>query len=161
MVESYNRIFGSGPSGIVITVFIWIIALQISSYLSIPLMKISPLFRRFLIILFTMDASILIVWSLIVLPPATRGKKFISRGPYQYVRHPLYAAFIWSGTGIISMIYKSWLLLIFIIPIHIFWVWHIQKEEKFLINQFGSKYEDYIMKTPQFFPKYISSNEDE
>ena len=59
------------------------------------------------------------------------------------------------------MIYKSWLLLIFIIPIHIFWVWHIQKEEKFLINQFGSKYEDYIMKTPQFFPKYISSKEDE
>ena len=87
------------------------------------------------------------------------GKKLIFKGPYQYVRHPLYAAFIWSGTGIISMVYKSWLLLIFIIPIHIFWVWHIQKEEKFLLNQFGQEYEQYMMRTPQFFPKYISSKE--
>ena len=124
-------------------------------------MSISPLFRNILIVLFTIDASILIVWSLMVLPISDRGKKLISKGPYQYVRHPLYAAFIWSGTGIISMIYKSWLLLIFIIPIHIFWVWHIQKEEKFLLDQFGSEYEQYMMKTPQFFPKYISSKVDE
>ena len=161
MIKSYRRIFGSGPSGIFITILMWIIAIQISYYFSIPMMRISPLFRNILIILFTIDATILIVWSLIVLPPATRGKIFIFKGPYQYVRHPLYAAFIWSGTGIISMIYKSWLLLIFIIPIHIFWVWHIQKEEEFLINKFGVDYENYMIKVPQFFPKYISSNEEE
>jgi len=159
MVDRYNRIFGSGPTGIATTILIWIICIQISTLFSIPEMRISPLFRSILIVLFTIDASILIVWSLMVLPIDDRGKKLISKGPYQYVRHPLYAAFIWSGTGIISMIYKSWLLLIFIIPIHIFWVWHIQKEEKFLLNQFGQEYEQYMMRTPQFFPKYISSKE--
>ena len=151
MFERYNRIFGSGPTGIAITILIWIIAFQISSFFSIPDDRV----------LFTIDAIILIVWSLIVLPIGSRGKKFISIGPFQYVRHPLYAAFIWSGAGIVSMIYKAWLLLIFIIPIHIFWVWHIQKEEKFLLDQFGSEYEQYMMKTPQFFPKYISSKVDE
>ena len=161
MFERYNRIFGSGPTGIAITILIWIIALQISSFFSIPEMNISSLFRKILIVLFTIDAVILIVWSLIVLPIGSRGKKFISTGPYQYVRHPLYAVFIWSGTGIVSMIFKSWLLLIFIIPIHIFWVWHIQKEENFLLDQFGSEYEQYMMKIPQFFPKYISSKADE
>lgn len=159
MVDRYNRIFGSGPTGIATTILIWISCIQISTFFSIPEMSISPLFRNILIVLFTIDASILIIWSLMVLPISDRGKKLISKGPYQYVRHPLYAAFIWSGTGIISMIYKSWLLLIFIIPIHIFWVWHIQKEEKFLLNQFGPEYEQYMMSTPQFFPKYISSKE--
>tara|TARA_X000001036_G_scaffold92900_1_gene85383 strand:+ start:1058 stop:1570 length:513 start_codon:yes stop_codon:yes gene_type:complete len=159
MVNSYNKIFGSGITGIAITILIWIICIKISTFFSIPEMGISPLFRKILIILFSIDSSILIVWSLMVLPIGDRGNKFISNGPYQYVRHPFYAAFIWSGTGIISMIYKSWLLLIFIIPIHIFWVWHIQKEEKLLLNQFGYEYEQYMMKTPQFFPRYISSKE--
>ena len=159
MNNRYIRIYGSGPTGIATTILLWIICIQVSNYFSIPEMGISPLFRNILIVLFSIDASILIVWSLMVLPIGDRGNKFISKGPYRYVRHPLYAAFIWSGTGIVSMIYKSWLLLIFIIPIHIFWAWHIQKEEKFLLNQFGYEYEQYMMNTPQFFPKYISSTE--
>ena len=159
MNNRYTRIFGSGPTGIATTILLWFICIQVSNYFSIPEMGVSPLFRNILIVLFSIDASILIVWSLMVLPIGDRGNKFISKGPYRYVRHPLYAAFIWSGTGIVSMIYKSWLLLIFIIPIHIFWAWHIQKEEKFLLNQFGYEYEQYMMKTPQFFPKYISSTE--
>ena len=159
MNNRYTRIFGSGPTGIATTILLWIICIQVSNYFPIPEMGISPLFRNILIVLFSIDASTLIVWSLMVLPIGDRGNKFISKGPYRYVRHPLYAAFIWSGTGIVSMIYKSWPLLIFIIPIHIFWAWHIQKEEKFLLNQFGDEYEQYMMKTPQFFPKYISSTE--
>ena len=158
MLETYNRIFGSGPTGILITVLIWIISIKISFIMPIPEMGISPLFRKILIVLFSFDAAILIIWSLIALPISDRGNKLIINGPYQYVRHPLYAAFIWSGPGIVSMIYKSWLLLKLIIPIHIFWVWHIQKEERFMLTKFGPEYEQYMIKTPQFFPRYISSN---
>ena len=79
----------------------------------------------------------------------------ITKGPYQFVRHPVYAAFIWSGTGIMAMTYKSWLLIVFVIPIHIFWAWHVQKEEKHMIDKFGSAYADYIKTTGQFFPRFI------
>lgn len=158
---SYKRIFGSGLSGLVVTIMIWMLALQISSFFAIPEMRISKLFRQILLLFFTIDAFILIIWSLMVLPSGIRANKLILEGPYQYVRHPLYAAFIWSGTGIISLIYNSWLLLIFIIPIHIFWVWHIQKEEKYLIEKFGTEYEGYMIKIPQFFPRYISIKENE
>ncbi len=65
MLETYNRIFGSGPTGILITVLIWIISIKISFIMPIPEMGISPLFRIILIVLFSIDATILIIWSLI------------------------------------------------------------------------------------------------
>ena len=93
------------------------------------------------------------------MPPSARAKTLITTGPYQYVRHPIYAAFIWSGTGIMAMAYKSWLLIIFVIPIHIFWVWHVQKEENYMIDKFGSAYADYMNTIGQFFPRFTVDRE--
>ena len=155
MSGRYNNIFGSGPTGVLTTVFLWIVALQISTWVSIPEMRIAPTFRWILIILFSIDAAVLLVWSHIILPPSVRAKTLITTGPYQFVRHPIYAVFIWSGTGIMAMTYKSWLLIFFVIPIHIFWAWHVQKEEKHMIDKFGPAYADYIKTTGQFFPRFI------
>ena len=154
MKNGYKNIFGCGPTGVLITVLLWILALQISTWISIPEMRIAPTFRYILIVLFSIDSTLLLVWSHIVLPPSVRAKTLITTGPYQYVRHPIYAAFIWSGTGILAMVYKSWLLIIFIIPIHIFWTWHIQKEEKHMLEKFGSEYKNYMNSTGQFFPRF-------
>ena len=154
MKSGYKNIFGSGPTGVLITVLLWVLALQISTWISIPEMRIAPTFRYILIVLFSIDAILLFVWSHIILPPSIRAKTLITAGPYQYVRHPIYAAFIWSGTGIMAMVYKSWLLIIFIIPIHIFWTWHIQKEEKHMLEKFGSEYKNYMNSTGQFFPRF-------
>ena len=155
MAGRYNNIFGSGPTGILTTGLLWVLALQINTLVSIPEMHIAPIFRWVLILLFSIDAAVLLVWSHIILPPSVRAKTLITEGPYQFVRHPIYAAFIWSGTGIMAMTYKSWLLIVFVIPIHIFWVWHVQKEEKHMIDKFGSAYADYIKTTGQFFPRFI------
>ena len=154
MVGRYKKIFGSGPTGVLTTVLLWVLALQISTWISIPEMQIAPTFRWILIVLFSIDAAVLLVWSHIILPPSVRAKTLITTGPYQFVRHPIYSAFIWSGTGIMALTYKSWLLIIFVIPIHIFWAWHVQKEEKHMIDKFGSAYADYINTTGQFFPRF-------
>ena len=155
MSDRYNNIFGSGPTGVLTTVLLWVVALQISTWVSIPEMHIAPIFRWVLILLFSIDAAVLLVWSHIILPPSVRAKTLITKGPYQFVRHPIYAAFIWSGTGIMAMTYRSWLLIVFVIPIHIFWVWHVQKEEKHMIDKFGSAFADYIKTSGQFFPRFI------
>ena len=160
MAGRYNNIFGSGPTGVITTVFLWIVALQISAWLSIPEMRIAPTFRWILIALFSIDALVLLIWSHIILPPSSRAKTLVTKGPYQYVRHPIYAAFIWSGTGILAMVYKSWLLIIFVIPIHIFWAWHVQKEEEYMIERFGVDYAEYMNKTGQFFPRFTVDRTD-
>ena len=154
MKNGYKNIFGSGPTGVLTTVFLWVVALQISTWVSIPEMRIATTFRWILIVLFSIDAAVLLVWSHIILPPSFRAKTLITTGPYKFVRHPIYTAFIWSGTGIMAMVYKSWLLIIFVIPIHIFWAWHVQKEENHMIDKFGSAYAEYINTTGQFFPRF-------
>ena len=159
MKNNYKKIFGSGPTGVLTTVLLWVLALQISAWISIPEMQIAPTFRWILIALFSIDAVVLLLWSHIILPPSIRANTLITTGPYQYVRHPIYAVFIWSGTGILAMVYKSWLLIIFVIPIHIFWVWHIQKEENYMIDKFGSGYTDYMNTTGQFFPRFTVERE--
>ena len=159
MKNNYKKIFGSGPTGVLTTVLLWVLALQISAWISIPEMQIAPTFRWILIALFSIDAVLLLLWSHIIFPPLARAKTLITTGPYQYVRHPIYAAFIWSGTGILAMVYKSWLLIIFVIPIHIYWVWHVQKEENYMIDKFGSAYTDYMNTTGQFFPKFTVHRE--
>ena len=159
MKNNYKKIFGSGPTGELTTVLMWVLALQISGWISIPEMQIAPTFRGILIALFRIDAGVLLLWRHIILPPSIRANTLITTGPYQYVRHPIYAVFIWSGTGILAMVYKSWLLIIFVIPIHIFWVWHIQKEENYMIDKFGSGYTDYMNTTGQFFPRFTVDRE--
>ena len=82
--------FGSGPAGVLTTILLWVLALQISTWINIPEMKIAPTFRWILIVLFSIDAVVLLLWSHIILPPLARAKTLITTGPYQYVRHPIY-----------------------------------------------------------------------
>ena len=73
MSDRYNNIFGSGPTGVLTTVLLWVVALQISTWVSIPEMHIAPIFRWVLILLFSIDAAVLLVWSHIILPPSVRA----------------------------------------------------------------------------------------
>jgi len=152
IVINYRRIFGAGPTGLVVTVGIWVAALQLEAFLGIPKIGIGPAFRWILFIFFAVDAVTTIVWSFFVLPPHQRGKKLVTTGPYQFVRHPLYSAIIWSGTGMVAVWFRSWFVIASALPISIFWSWHVQKEELYMIKKFGDEYREYMKNTGQFFP---------
>ena len=85
MKNSYKNMFGSGPTGVLTTILLWVLALQVSTWINIPEMKIAPTFRWILIVLFSIDAVVLLLWSHIILPPLARAKTLITTGPYQYV----------------------------------------------------------------------------
>lgn len=81
------------------------------------------------------------------------NQKLITSGPYQYIRHPMYTAFLLlhiaialiTGNWFFAMIWVGGLLVIFILRIH--------REEAMLIEQFGFEYEEYMKKTGRLFPK--------
>ena len=83
MKNNYKKIFGSGPTGVLTTVLLWVLALQISTWISIPEMQIAPTFRWILIVLFSIDAAVLLVWSHIIMPPSARATTLVTPGPYQ------------------------------------------------------------------------------
>jgi len=150
----YTRILGAGPTGIATTVFVWAAAYFLGVLLGIPFIGMNPTFRLVLFWFFALDFTVTVIWSLLALPPLERGKKLVISGPYRLMRHPFYAAFIWSGTGAVAMWFQSWLLIFSVIPIHIFWVWHIRGEERFMLEQFSQDYKAYMETTGQFFPVF-------
>lgn len=78
----------------------------------------------------------------------------IQSGPFNYVRHPLYASLIWIFIGA-SITYCNPLalaetLLIFLPAMH----YRAHLEEKVLIVKFAESYPDYCRRTFRFFPRW-------
>ncbi|UCE07147.1 MAG: isoprenylcysteine carboxylmethyltransferase family protein [bacterium] len=116
-------------------------------------------FGKILIIL----SIVLIIYSIVYLGIKKR-KGLVTSGPYRFVRHPQYTAFLlltigftgWSYFYITAFFGMSWLsaeetialwyleLLAYIILAFI--------EEKYLLKQFGTDYENYKNNTPLFVP---------
>jgi protein-S-isoprenylcysteine O-methyltransferase Ste14 len=86
----------------------------------------------------------------------TKGKHvLVSRGPYRWVRHPLYST---AAIGLISLgvLAANWFMLaaaclafaaiaLLVVP----------REEAELIRKFGNEYKKYILRTGKFVPRLI------
>lgn len=79
------------------------------------------------------------------------GQALITDGPYRYVRHPMYLAFIGIFIGV-ELLLGSWLILL-AIPLVSFFIWQSKQEEFILEQEFGQAYRDYQQKTGMLLPK--------
>ena len=81
-----------------------------------------------------------------------KPKNIISSGLYKYVRHPIYSSnlLLLLGTFIIS---GSYLMLINILILSLFYIISAYREEKYLINNF-TYYKNYSKNTGMFVPRY-------
>ncbi|MBY0385976.1 isoprenylcysteine carboxylmethyltransferase family protein [bacterium] len=74
-------------------------------------------------------------------------------GPYQYIRHPQYVAFVLVMLGFLF----QWPTLVTLIMFPILLVTYIRlsiREEIDVGNEFGERYRRYAQATPRFFPKW-------
>ncbi len=152
--KTYKRIFGVGPVGLITTFLVWALFFYTEKWIGLPPMKISGIFRIFLLVVLGLDAVYLYVGGMIVLMKNQWGNKLVTQGPYQFIRHPFYSALIYSATGSLALWLYSWALLISVIPLTLFWSWLATKEERYIIDRFGDEYLQYMKKTGQFFPSY-------
>jgi len=66
----------------------------------------------------------------------------ITTGPYRLSRHPMYVAWTLAYFGLILVLDSAWLLIL--APILAVWVhWESGREERRLLEAFGSLYEGY------------------
>jgi protein-S-isoprenylcysteine O-methyltransferase Ste14 len=81
--------------------------------------------------------------------------KLITTGVFKWVRHPMYAAFVAIAAAQIFML-QNWIIgpafLVSAIP---FYLHRVKREEKMLINKFGSEYLDYMNCTGEVIPKPV------
>ena len=154
--KAFKINFGVGPIGTLFSIIVWMAALAIEKAANIPSMSIHPALRVGLIIMFVVDALYLWIGSNYQLRRKGSGNRLVSKGPYQYIRHPIYSIFIYSLTGLLSMVFRSWTLIISVIPINLFWSWIVTFEESEMLKKFGGKYQEFIEKTGQFLPSWTA-----
>ncbi|HEX9756301.1 MAG TPA: isoprenylcysteine carboxylmethyltransferase family protein [Nitrospiria bacterium] len=88
-----------------------------------------------------------------VLYSAQRTQTLAVTGPYAYIRHPQYAAFVLIMLGFLF----QWptLLTLLMFPILLYMYMHLaRREEAEVEKQFGEAYSRYKAVTPMFFPNF-------
>lgn len=159
MTEKHLPIFGVGPYLISTIALITLFALALNYLKIIPTYTINPI-KPFFVIIGTILIIIGIVFWLLAVIKSKIGKSIrnndlITTGIYGYVRHPIYATFLYIFTGII-VVYGN--ILLFILPL-IFWalltITMKKTEEAWLMDLYGDDYINYSKKVNRFIPKVI------
>lgn len=81
------------------------------------------------------------------------GGNLVTGGPYSLMRNPMYAGTLLIGVGIISILLRLWALPIFVIIYLVIYMPQVDREEAFLLERFGKKYEEYCATTPKYLPR--------
>ncbi len=77
----------------------------------------------------------------------------LKHGPYQYVRHPFYAAYLlfWIGTALASPGLLPWLAPL--VMLRVYWTAAKFEERKFASSNLASDYQRYRSKAGMFIPR--------
>ena len=108
---------------------------------------------RFTGLVLTFMGFLLMNWSVIILDKQFSiditiqdDHQLVTKGPYHYIRHPRYTGIIVFLLGI-SLVFLSWISLIFVFATIIVLIWRIQDEEKLMHEEFKTEWEEYKEKT--------------
>lgn len=80
------------------------------------------------------------------------GHALIQGGPYALVRNPMYLGIILIGFGIVLILFKWWVVCIFLLFFVIRYLLLIFKEEKKLSFAFAPTYQNYCREVPRLMP---------
>ena len=155
-MNTYERIFGAGPRGLLISLVLLALAWQWESVVGLRHITANYWVCWGVFVFSVVVAVFVIVWSIKSLPPATRGKKLVTNGVYRYVRHPLYAAFVSCLNFGLAVLLNNWIYIIWALLLHGVWHWNIESEEKLMRREFPQEYEDYCQITGRFIPRFGS-----
>ena len=81
-----------------------------------------------------------------------KGHFLVTDGIYKYIRHPMYASHMLWAVAQILILHNLIAGFSFIVVMVPHYLMRVGAEEKMMINQFGSAYEDYMKKTGRIFP---------
>ncbi len=152
-MNTHERLFGTGPRGLVISYALLALAWRLESVVGLPGIIDNATARWVIFALSVMGAAGLAVWSFKSLPPARRGLDLVTSGAYRYVRHPVYSTLLSSFNFGLAVLLNNWIYVIWAIALHGLWHWNIRGEERLMARQFPQRYPEYCKKTGRFVPR--------
>jgi protein-S-isoprenylcysteine O-methyltransferase Ste14 len=83
-----------------------------------------------------------------------RNAHFVDRGPYRYVRNPMYSGILMIGLSL-GLALGTWLLPLAAIVMFAILARRTRIEESYLIERFGDQYRTYMTRVGRFFPRLV------
>lgn len=159
LFADFQKTFGSGPTGVVVSLILLFIAYLINRQFYLPLIPDNPLLLDSIFVAAVVLTLIIIAWSLRSLPAADRGNRLCTSGAFRYVRHPLYAAFLSVFNFGLAIWLNSYVYLVWALLLHPVWQYLVLDEERMMIATFGDAYREYEKRTGRFFPRITRKSE--
>jgi len=79
----------------------------------------------------------------------------VTSGPYQWIRHPMYTAFILTFVGGFLVSANGFVGLLPLIAVLLVMIVRTPQEEAMMIDQFGADYRAYMQRTTRYLPGLI------
>ncbi|MBU2492071.1 MAG: hypothetical protein KJ571_05545 [Bacteroidetes bacterium] len=150
-MNTYQKIFGTGPRGLLISLIMLAVFIYGEEYFADFQITEYDFFRTIFFYALSVITIVIIIWSVKSLPPADRGNKLVINGAFKYFRHPLYGAFLSFFNFGLAVFLNNWIYIFWAILQHPLWHWNVKEEEKLMHNIFPLEYEEYCRKTGRFF----------
>ena len=148
-----KKIFGIGPTGAIISLFLFAIFVWADSRIKLSIVvESASLMKIFggVLVIFGLGLHF---WSFSTLRSWWVDDKLCISGPFKYFRHPMYAAWITFTCPGVALYLNSWFFLFWVLLLHLLWHKLVKKEEVIMIDTFGEIYKDYAAQTGRFIPK--------
>ncbi len=152
-MNAYDRIFGAGPRGVLISIALLVVVWHLENIVGLPRISERSYIRGSIFVLTIIASMILIAWSVKSLPPNSRGRELVTSGAYEYFRHPLYAAFLSCFNFGLAVFLNNLIYVIWAVILHGVWHWNVGSEENFMSREFPKEYMEYSKRTGRFVPR--------
>lgn len=151
----YQRIFGAGPTLLLLTLALLVGAIELQKLTNLPRLGLSFPIRLGLAGFVLVTGGAIIIWAFRSLTISQRGRELVTTGPYRYVRHPLYTAVFLTGGLATFLVTQTFLALIAMALMILIGHLVVGSEEKLMEQRFGPAWRDYARQTPRFFPRLM------
>lgn len=156
-MTSYERLFGTGPRGLAMSLALLVIFILFENKLSLPEITNSDILRYSIFTILSVITAFILFWSVKSLPPTERGNNLVTAGAFKYFRHPLYGAFLTFFNFGLAVLLNNWAYIIWAVTCHPIWHWNIKGEENLMESAFPNEYNNYCNITGRFFPRILNN----
>ncbi|HCX27812.1 MAG TPA: hypothetical protein DHI91_01590 [Candidatus Portnoybacteria bacterium] len=150
--SSLKEIFGYMPKAIWWNFVIGAFALLLGIAFGGPKIYIERLTAYVVFFIFLAAYAAIVWWSVLTLAKNKMRESLVTSGPYAFARHPVYSATLLILNTALAVLFRSWLLILAIIPIYFVWRKNIRLEDRYLTTKFGQAHQDYRRATLSLFP---------
>jgi len=154
-LSTYEKFFGVGPLGALISFALLVLARMIDRHIGHTGLMSHPAPLRYIAVVLCALGLFLHFWTMFTLRNWWRKDGLCTHGPFKYLRHPMYAAWVTFISLGLSLALNSWIFLFWSMILHPIWHLLVTKEEKIMEQAFGDQYRNYCLRKGRFIPRFF------